>query len=209
MQKPGARTTLGYNYFEREDIHMGNKRKDTVTGGVIILLVIIGFLFHASERKQSAVIAPYSTNVSDTSSQTHPAAPVYSATATENPSVEKFVNTDKLNVRASPSGKVIGSVIRGEKITVYQEKADWIRISQKTEKPRWISAKSLCDYAECYIKPTITKAIKAPAKQTLPIKKPPQNSSIGSCPCSSGNICIGPRGGRYCITSGGNKRYGV
>lgn len=31
----------------------------------------------------------------------------------------------------------------------------------------------------------------------------------GSCPCSGGNICIGPRGGRYCITSGGNKRYGV
>lgn len=35
------------------------------------------------------------------------------------------------------------------------------------------------------------------------------NSSGGSCPCSGGNICIGPRGGRYCITSGGNKRYGV
>lgn len=34
-------------------------------------------------------------------------------------------------------------------------------------------------------------------------------SSSGSCPCSSGRICIGPRGGRYCITSGGNKRYGV
>ena len=31
----------------------------------------------------------------------------------------------------------------------------------------------------------------------------------GSCPCSGRSICIGPRGGRYCITSGGNKRYGV
>lgn len=31
----------------------------------------------------------------------------------------------------------------------------------------------------------------------------------GGCPCSGSNICIGPRGGRYCITSGGNKRYGV
>lgn len=30
-----------------------------------------------------------------------------------------------------------------------------------------------------------------------------------SCPCSGRNICVGPRGGRYCITSGGNKRYGV
>jgi len=34
-------------------------------------------------------------------------------------------------------------------------------------------------------------------------------SSDGSCPCNGGKICVGPRGGRYCITSGGNKRYGV
>ena len=33
--------------------------------------------------------------------------------------------------------------------------------------------------------------------------------SGGACPCSGGNVCIGPRGGRFCITSGGNKRYGV
>lgn len=33
--------------------------------------------------------------------------------------------------------------------------------------------------------------------------------SAGGCPCSGSQICIGPRGGRYCITSGGNKRYGV
>lgn len=31
----------------------------------------------------------------------------------------------------------------------------------------------------------------------------------GVCPCSGRRVCIGPRGGRYCITSGGNKRYGV
>lgn len=31
----------------------------------------------------------------------------------------------------------------------------------------------------------------------------------GPCPCNGGDVCVGPRGGRYCITSGGNKRYGV
>ncbi|MET3725880.1 SH3 domain-containing protein [Sphingomonas trueperi] len=31
----------------------------------------------------------------------------------------------------------------------------------------------------------------------------------GACACSGGNVCVGPRGGRYCITSGGNRRYGV
>lgn len=33
--------------------------------------------------------------------------------------------------------------------------------------------------------------------------------SIAGCPCGGGKVCVGPRGGRYCITSGGNKRYGV
>ncbi|OEC37037.1 hypothetical protein A7D27_25850 [Pseudomonas sp. 1D4] len=31
----------------------------------------------------------------------------------------------------------------------------------------------------------------------------------GACSCAGGNVCYGPRGGRYCITSGGNKRYGI
>lgn len=35
------------------------------------------------------------------------------------------------------------------------------------------------------------------------------NPDAGTCPCRGNHVCIGPRGGRYCITSGGNKRYGV
>ena len=35
----------------------------------------------------------------------------------------------------------------------------------------------------------------------------PSQSALG-CPCGGGRVCVGPRGGRYCITSGGNKRYG-
>lgn len=35
------------------------------------------------------------------------------------------------------------------------------------------------------------------------------NFGGSACPCSGSSICIGPRGGHYCITSGGNKRYGV
>ena len=33
--------------------------------------------------------------------------------------------------------------------------------------------------------------------------------SGGGCSCGGRHVCVGPRGGRYCITSGGNKRYGV
>lgn len=34
-----------------------------------------------------------------------------------------------------------------------------------------------------------------------------QETTAYTCPCSGTKICTGPRGGRYCITSGGNKRY--
>jgi len=34
-------------------------------------------------------------------------------------------------------------------------------------------------------------------------------SDDGECSCRSGKVCVGPRGGHYCFTSGGNKRYGV
>lgn len=38
---------------------------------------------------------------------------------------------------------------------------------------------------------------------------PARGTTTGSCPCNGGRVCIGPRGGRYCITRGGNKRYGA
>ncbi|MEG2804575.1 hypothetical protein [Stenotrophomonas sp.] len=31
--------------------------------------------------------------------------------------------------------------------------------------------------------------------------------AAGECPCSSGRLCTGPRGGRYCLTPAGNKSY--
>jgi hypothetical protein len=45
--------------------------------------------------------------------------------------------------------------------------------------------------------------------RSSPTRSRRSRSTGGSCPCSGPNVCIGPRGGRYCITSGGNKRYGV
>ncbi len=32
-------------------------------------------------------------------------------------------------------------------------------------------------------------------------------AAAGSCPCSAGLLCTGPRGGRYCLTPSGNKSY--
>lgn len=32
-------------------------------------------------------------------------------------------------------------------------------------------------------------------------------NSNSECPCNSGKLCAGPRGGKYCITSSGSKSY--
>ncbi len=38
--------------------------------------------------------------------------------------------------------------------------------------------------------------------------QPQRNSAAaGDCSCRSGNVCTGPRGGRYCMTDAGSKSY--
>ena len=117
---------------------------------------------------------------------------------------EHFVSADNLNVRDQPGGKVVSKLKRGEKVQVFETRNEWARISTDSQSSQWLSLKSLCSGSGCYVvsKPKpVTRSVQ-PARQQIP--------AYGSaCPCSSGNVCIGPRGGRYCITSGGNKRYGV
>lgn len=60
----------------------------------------------------------------------------------------------------------------------------------------------------------VSKSHRTKSKRTSRNRAHPNASGGGQyfgsgCPCSGNRICIGPRGGRYCITSGGNKRYGV
>lgn len=121
--------------------------------------------------------------------------------------INQYVNADKLNIRSQPAGKVVASMKRGDKVQVFERKDDWVRISADGQPAKWLSSKSLCDAVNCYgiSRPETTR----PARLS-PQPTPRQTPSYGSsCPCSSGTVCIGPRGGRYCITSGGNKRYGV
>ena len=50
----------------------------------------------------------------------------------------------------------------------------------------------------------------AGTRQGLSVSEQTRTStiSITDCACEAGNTCIGPRGGRYCLTSEGKKRYG-
>lgn len=64
-----------------------------------------------------------------------------------------------------------------------------------------------------------TPAVQKPSSQSRPSgasssldtsrKSSSAGSRVAGCPCGGGKVCVGPRGGRYCITSSGNKRYGV
>ena len=64
--------------------------------------------------------------------------------------------------------------------------------------------------------PFVTKRVAQVKKMNLTIQRSSPNSSSAKpsggysdpeCACGGGNFCYGPRGGHYCITSGGNKTY--
>lgn len=130
-------------------------------------------------------------------------APTTSPAASPPP--DQFVSADKLNLRDQPGGKVISTLKRGDKVQVFEKKNDWVRISIDGQPAKWLSSKSLCIGSNCYV----ASERKLPAQSATQTTRKQTPNYGSSCPCSSGNVCIGPRGGRYCITSGGNKRYGV
>ncbi|WP_415755733.1 hypothetical protein [Pseudomonas leptonychotis] len=59
------------------------------------------------------------------------------------------------------------------------------------------------------LQPITLKRLELVSKITVPTSSQPPNYQQDHCSCSGHNVCFGPRGGRYCITRGGNKRYGV
>ncbi|UBB24831.1 SH3 domain-containing protein [Pseudoxanthomonas japonensis] len=128
------------------------------------------------------------------------------------PSSTRYVRSIQLNVRSSPNGAVIGTLARGAPVGIYGNRGKWVRISRDGQPEQWVSGPNLCSEIGC------AEAQSAPARSQssdlttsfTPIETPRYRSSASptyDCPCSRSANCIGPRGGRYCITSGGNKRY--
>ena len=113
-----------------------------------------------------------------------------------------FVTANNLNVRDAPvSGAIIKKLARGTRVRVFASSGGWARVSEEGSSPEeWVSRGYLCTGAACWVA--------APSQiNTLPSSPSPRGYSGGGCSCSSSSNCYGPRGGRYCITSGGNKRY--
>ena len=123
-----------------------------------------------------------------------------------------YVTSSALNARSGPSSssRIVSRLHRGQAANVVDSKGDWLKVAQGAALV-WIAASHVSN-----IQPVRAQApqslVGSTARQPRSRSRstPRRGNFIdGTCPCSGSRICIGPRGGRYCITSGGNKRYGV
>ncbi|MFH4269058.1 SH3 domain-containing protein, partial [Acinetobacter baumannii] len=123
----------------------------------------------------------------------------------------KYINTNSLNIREKPNGHVVGKLGRGEKVDIYETKGNWARISLNSSSPQWLSTKLLCETDGCFKQ----KSRSTTSNNYQALKSHPHHSERkqkktyydSDCSCAVVDYCVGPRGGHYCITSGGNKRY--
>lgn len=154
------------------------------------------------------------------------------------PAWASYVNGSGVNCREAPEGRarVVAKLFNGQPVTVIEIRGSWSRLERPG---CWVSSRFIVfenigsgqayrnsAHGAVYAKASSMSAaeafgFKSSAKQSRKKSSSKKSSSrkrsnsagsytgSSSCPCSGGNICVGPRGGRYCITSGGNKRYGV
>ncbi|HEO1840191.1 SH3 domain-containing protein [Acinetobacter baumannii] len=123
----------------------------------------------------------------------------------------KYINTNSLNIRDKPNGHVVGKLGRGEKVDIYETKGNWARISLNSSSPQWLSKKLLCETDGCFKQNSRSTT----SNNYQALKSHPHHSERkqkktyydSDCSCAVVDYCVGPRGGHYCITSGGNKRY--
>lgn len=171
---------------------------------LVSFLILFAVLWATSKKDTPPAQVQLSAQATPNTLISTSAIPPPSPSPSPSPPIDQYVSADKLNIRDQPGGKVISRLQRGDKVQVFEKRNDWVRISIDGQPAKWLSSNSLCSGSNCYV-----------ASQPKPVRPAPQPTRTpapeygSSCPCSSGSLCIGPRGGRYCITSGGNKRYGV
>lgn len=168
---------------------------------IILMLLLLGQCFRSSDRAGPSP-SPSNTLAPPASASSAPVANHFVGDAKSAPGRigPVYINSASANARSAPSASAgrVRRLTRGTKLTVIERKGDWTHVAADTAS-FWVATKQLTDRAP------------APALQSRlkPKKNPRSPVFSGGCPCGSGHVCVGPRGGRYCITSGGNKRYGV
>jgi uncharacterized membrane protein YgcG len=153
------------------------------------------------------------------------------------PAMASYVNADGVNCRAAPNteARVVAKLSKGQSVSIVEGGGGWTKL----ERPScWVSSRFLSsDYvaqtsrstsrsydnfrssasrsyrkqssSSLYSFNSSSKKRKSSSSRSRQGKSGGGSYGGSGCPCSGGTVCIGPRGGRYCITSGGNKRYGV
>lgn len=144
--------------------------------------------------------------------------------AEESQGHSEFVSASSLRCRSGPSTaeSAVRSFTRQDEVRVLDKSGGWAKVGTPNDFC-WVSADHLVATAALAsaaatqrkrpvglvsdIKPQ--KNVKSSKGSSRHKKASSGSYGGGTCPCSGTHVCIGPRGGRYCITSGGNKRYGV
>ncbi len=140
-----------------------------------------------------------------------------------------YVSARSLNCRMVPdaSATVVTGLARGSTLSITEESGTWRKVENGGQ-ACWVASQFVSDTpppaaAERARSSTATlvatggaaaSSSATKARSAKSRRKPKRQRALDSyndqgCPCSGSQVCIGPRGGRYCITSGGNKRYGV
>lgn len=216
----GTRQTIGipgtgisYSHLTSKDAgrrtgELARKSSDSSGAGVgCIALILLGALILAITKCESGGGGTNSTSLAPTASDSPlPDASGAAAQFSDGDTVK--VTSATLRTRLSPSGSgaVSGALHRGETATIVRRSGEWLQVAQGAALV-WIAANHV-------------RAVQSAPQNFLSTEAPRRlrhrrhSSSFGgfedsSCPCSGRRVCIGPRGGRYCITRSGRKRYGV
>lgn len=168
----------------------GSSRGSSV-GGVVILLFLGWLLVQCAGNGGQRTTTPRDAARPVTSSQYVSATP-----APQSAPEYRFVTASTLNLRDSPNGEVLDRLSAGDELRLEETQRDWIRVVSNGKRG-WVASRHTCQGTGCWSR-------RAPVRHAPVVRR---NSFGGSCPCSGSFNCTGPRGGRYCITSGGNKRY--
>lgn len=119
-----------------------------------------------------------------------------------------FVTASVLNGREHPAATapILTKLHRSEEVNVVERKGEWAKIV-KGGAAIWILAKHISSSPPLPPQ-TASRPLGLTSKASAVRSNTSRRRAGSSCDCVTGNVCIGPRGGRYCITSGGSKRYG-
>lgn len=168
--------------------------------------VLKWLVFTASLIASTANATTVTSNVNCRAQPTPRAAVVAKITAGTDVSVEQRRDAWSL-IRHAPRNCWVVSRYLGEQTTAdaNRESLSQTRAASQRARTNSVRVSRPSRHSSFWTSPPH----RSPRRQSRARRAPNYNYGGGTCPCSGRNICVGPRGGRYCITSGGNKRYGI